>query len=369
MKILFVDPHESSLFSFRKELVDALIDSGHKVVLCTQATDKVTSYFSSKVNKIIDVDVDLKSKGILSNLKIIKRYKTIIKQEKPDLIISYKIKPNIYCGFFAKKIPMIANITGLGNLFKKRGVLSKIGVFLYKRSFKNVDYVFFQNSDGLDFFRKNRITINAYRIIPGSGVNVNTFTPTKLNENNKRINFLFASRAIKEKGFNLLVRAIPLVIAKYKNVHFNFLSAEEDVNLDKDFQNVSKNFKEYITVLDRTNDMNLIYQKNDFLVAPSFYREGISNVLLESLACARPIITTKDNPGCMEALQNNVNGLGVDSNSLDSLVSALLKASSLSKKEINKMGEEGRKQVVEKFDRQLVIDSYFEVIDLLFEAK
>ncbi|MDY3905082.1 MAG: glycosyltransferase, partial [Candidatus Enteromonas sp.] len=105
MKILFVDPHESSLFSFRKELVDALIDSGHKVVLCTQATDKVTSYFSSKVNKIIDVDVDLKSKGILSNLKIIKRYKTIIKQEKPDLIISYKIKPNIYCGFFAKKIP------------------------------------------------------------------------------------------------------------------------------------------------------------------------------------------------------------------------------------------------------------------------
>jgi len=264
---------------------------------------------------------------------------------------------------------MIANITGLGNMFKKQNLSSKIGVFLYKRAFKNIDFVFFQNQDGLAFFKKNNIPLQNYRIIPGSGVNIDTFISTELDENNKQINFLFASRAIREKGFNLLLKAIPFVVGKNKNLHFNFLSAEENILHDSEFQAISENFKEYITVLDRTNDMNSIYRQNDFLVAPSFYREGISNVLLESLACGRPIITTMDNPGCMEVLQNNVNGFGVMSNNLDSLVLTLLKASNLSKKEIKKMGDNGRKFVVEKFDRKIVIKNYLEVIKHLCDSK
>ncbi len=368
MKILFVEPHESSLFSFRKELLDALLAEGHQVVLCIEVTEKILEYYDNKL-KIIDVPMNLKDKSIFSNLKLKSKYKKIIKKENPDLIISYKIKPNIYCGMYAKKTKMIANITGLGNTFKKQNLLSKIGVFLYKRAFKNIDFVFFQNQDGLAFFKKNNIPLKNYRIIPGSGVNIESFIPAELDENNKQIKFLFASRAIREKGFNLLLEAIPFVVDKYKNIHFNFLSAEEDILRDSEFQAVSEKFREYITVLERTNDMSSIYQKNDFLVAPSFYREGISNVLLESLACGRPVITTMDNPGCMEVLQNNVNGFGVVSNSLDSLVSALLKAASLSKNEIKKMGEEGRKFVVENFDRRIVIKNYFEVIMNLYESK
>jgi len=369
MKILFVDPHESSVFSFRKELIDKLVDDGHKIILCTQSTNKIINEFSNRVYKIIDVKLDLKDKGILSNLNLKRTYKKIIKSEKPDLIISYKIKPNIYCGLYSKKIPMIANITGLGNAFKSNNLLSMISIFLYKKSFKNVDYGFFQNQDGLHFFRSNKIPINKYRIIPGSGVNVDKFIPTPIDTNADTVNFLFASRALKDKGFDLLIDAIPAVINKTKKVHFNFLSAEEDVFSNSSARNVFHNFKDFVTVLDRTDDMNLVYSQNDFTISPSFYREGISNVLLESLACGRPIITTKDNPGCMEVLQDNLNGLGVISNDLNSLIDAILKASNLSKNKIKKMGLSGREFVCKAYDRTIVINHYLEVIKELGDRK
>ncbi len=364
MKILFVEPHESSLFSFRKELLDKLIEENHEIVLCISLTQKILDVYRERVSKIINVPMNLKDKGIFSNLKLKKKYKQIIKNEKPDLIISYKIKPNIYCGFYAKKIPMIANITGLGNLFKKETFSSRIGILLYRAAFKNVDYIFFQNDDGLTFFKKHKIKINNYRIIPGSGVNTSLFVPTAI-KNHKVTNFLFASRAIYEKGFDLLLDAIPLVIESNKNVHFNFLSAEEDVFANEKACVIFKKYSDYVTVLKRTNKMSDIYSDNDFLISPSFYREGISNVLLESLACGRPIITTCDNPGCKEVLEEGKNGFGVFSNDLDSLVKALIKASSLSKDEIEKMGNEGRKFVVANFDRVYVIRNYMEVIDII----
>ena len=352
------------MFSFRKELVDRLIEEKHEVLLCVESTEKIIKTYSNKVSKIIDVRLNLKDKGILSNLKLKKRYKQIIKNEKPDLIISYKIKPNIYCGLYSKNVPMIANITGLGNLFKKDNLASKIGVFLYKKSFKNVKYVFFQNADGLNFFKKHKIKVNNYRIVPGSGVNVERFVPLKLNDSTI-VNFLFASRAIKEKGIDLMLDAIPRVIQQNTNVHFNFLSAEEDIlRLDKAKEVFSK-YKDYITLLDRTDNISEVYVANDFLVSPSFYREGISNVLIESLACGRPIITTKDNPGCMEVLEDGINGLGILSNDLETLVDAMVKASLMSKSKIAEMGNAGREFVVQNFDRNIVINNYMDVIGII----
>lgn len=362
MKILFVEPHESSLFSFRKELLDKLVSEGHEVVLCIEKTNRIEQEYG-KLLKIIDVQMNLKAKSLFSNLKLKKQYKRIIKQEKPEIIISYKIKPNIYCGLYAKKVTMIANITGLGNMFKNNGLLSKLGVFLYRKSFKNVDYVFFQNSDGLSFFQKNKIKLNEYRIIPGSGVNTDKYIPMPIDKKSNMVSFLFASRALKEKGFDLLIDAIPIILSNNKNVHFNFLSAEEDVLANKKARAVFDEFSEYVTILDRSDDMCSVYSNNDFLVSPSFYREGISNVLLESLSCGRPIITTKDNPGCMEVLQDEINGYGVISNDLNSLVIALEKAINTPKKKIEEMGLNGREFVIDNFERKIVIKNYLDVID------
>ena len=369
MRILFVEPYERTLFSFRKELVDTLIAHGYELVLCTEKTQKVVDEYGKKVSKIIGINLDLKSKSVLANLKLKSAYKRIIKNEKPDLILSYTVKPNLYCGCCAKNIPMIANVTGLGNLFKTKGLLSSIGVHLYRQSFKNVKYVFFQNTDGLKFFKDNKIPVNNYKIIPGSGVNTEKFNFMPLNIERKEVHFLYASRAIEEKGFDLLMQAIPEVLKVNSNIHFNFMSAEEDLENNQAFHLLEKKYEQNISVLKRTDDMAKVYYQNDFLILPSFYREGISNVLLESLSCGRPIVTTNDNPGCKEVLLDGVNGFGVRSRNLPTLIDAILKASRCDKATIEKMGMAGRRSVCSSFDRKAVVECYEKVIQEIIEER
>ena len=364
MKILFIEPSDNSFFSFRKELFDSLIRNKHDLYLCTNVSERIKKLYKNSVNELIHYEVNLKSKNVFSNLHLKYFYKKTIKRIKPDLIISYKIKPNIYCGFYAKKIPMIANITGLGNMFKNKGPFFKLGVHLYRKSFKNISHIFFQNQDGFNFFKDNKIPINNYKIIPGSGVNTDRFRKIGFSDSH-RINFLFASRAIKEKGFDLLVRAIPNILSINQNVCFNFVKNEEDLMKNAIAKEIFQKYSNYIKVVDRSDEMEKLYSKNDFTVAPSYYREGISNILIESLACETPIITTNDNFGCKEVLQEGINGFGVKSNDFESLINALVRASYCDKKVISEMGRSGRKFVVEKFNRNTVIKAYLDVIESL----
>jgi len=362
MKILFVEPYEFTFIHFRKELLDALIHEGYEVVLCIQKTKHLETLYSDKL-KIRNVPIDLKSKNIFSNLSLQNKYKKIIKSENPDLILSFTIKPNLYCAKYSKHIPIITNITGLGTLFDKDNFLKKIGIFLYRKSFKNVDYVFFQNSNGLKTFRENNIPLNNYKIIPGSGVNLDRYpySPYKRNDN-ETVNFLYASRAIEEKGFNILVNAIPAVVSSNKNVHFNFLININDVTNNNPAREILKKYEKYVSILGTVTDPIETYKNNSFVVAPSFYNEGISNVLLESLSCGRPVITTNDNPGCMEVLNGGSNGFGVKSRDLPSLEEALIRASNTPHKVIVEMGKNGRSFVENNFDRRFVVNEYLETI-------
>ena len=237
-KILFVNPYESSLFSFRKEVLDKLIEEKYEIVLCINNTERIEKEYGNKVQKIIDVKMNLKDKGILSNLKLRKTYKQIIKNEKPDLILSFGIKPNVYCGVASKNTPIIANITGLGKTFAKKGLLYFVGKRLYKNAFKNIDVVFFQNEEEKGFFIINKIPFNEHEIIPGSGVNTTLFVPDKFKES-ENIKFLFASRAIKEKGYDLLLEAIPKVLEKnkkpFQELHLTFSNSNTVFSINMDF--------------------------------------------------------------------------------------------------------------------------------------
>ena len=107
--------------------------------------------------------------------------------------------------------------------------------------------------------------------------------------------------------------------------------------------------------------MKKIYEKVQCTIHPTYYPEGLSNVLLESLACSRPIITT-DRPGCREVVEDGVNGFIVNQNDLDDLIEKIEKYLSLSNEERKQMGINGRKKVEKEFDRQIVIDKYQDAI-------
>ena len=94
----------------------------------------------------------------------------------------------------------------------------------------------------------------------------------------------------------------------------------------------------------------------------------MSNILLESLACERPIITTNDNPGCMEVLREGKDGYGVKSDDLPSLVAALSKALDTSDLDVMRMGKYGRELITKCYDRKIVVATYIDVIERLISS-
>ena len=363
MKILFVDPYETNILNFRKELLDSLISAGHDVFLATNYSKTLANLYEKRV-AFLWTNCDLRSKSIINNVSLYYKYKKIIKNGHFDLILSFTVKPNIYCAFHSKRTPIITNITGLGMAFSGKGLISRLIKKMYKKAFKNVDCVFFQNQKGYDVFKESNIPINHFRIIPGSGVNTTKFTYVPFSCDSHAFSFLYASRFIKEKGIGLLLEAIPTIIEKHNKTVFVFVGDGEHQYVQTIEEYVEK-WPNNIMYYKWTNNMTALYRESTFLILPSFYNEGISNVLLESLATGRPIITTEDNPGCMELLNNNKNGIGIKSNDLKSLLLGIEKACSLSCEEIKQMGLSGRKFVVEHFNRKQTINIYLSEMEKL----
>ena len=81
-----------------------------------------------------------------------------------------------------------------------------------------------------------------------------------------------------------------------------------EVNKSIYYLNYSKNIKELFS------DIHCI-------VLPS-YREGMSNILMQSLAMGRPIITTNE-PGCRELVIDKSNGFIINSRSVKDLFLAM----------------------------------------------
>lgn len=363
MKILVVE-NNNVTFGFRKELVDTLIENGNEIGVVGDFDSITKEEYSSKL-KFYKTKTELKSKNIIKNLSLISNYKKIIKEFNPDLLLTFTIKPNIYCNIAKKDCVSIANITGLGNSFNKNGLLKKIVVFLYKKSFKKVDHIMFQNVGGLNVFKENKIPLNCYSIIPGSGVNAEKFILSPLDKHDG-VTFLYPSRLIERKGFYVLLSAIPEVLKKHPETHFVFLGRADD-RVKKEVAKLDQDEQSHLSFYKFTNDVLEHYQKCDFVVSPSFYNEGISNVLLEGLACGRPIITTNDNCGCKEVLQEGINGFGVKSQDVQDLINVLNKAAELDKKQIEKMGIVGREFVVKNFNRKTTIQIYLDIIDKLIK--
>ena len=248
-----------------------------------------------------------------------------MKDIKPDIVLSYTIKPNIYGGIASRslKIPQIANITGLGTATENPGITQKFIVWLYKIAFKKTKKVFFQNEENCEFFMKHKINICSYDILPGSGVNLSRYRISEYPDDNK-VKFLFISRIMKEKGIDFYLSTANTTRNKYDNVD-EFL---KDIHC---------------------------------VIHPTYYPEGMSNVLLECCASGRPIITT-DRSGCREIVDDGINGYMVRVKNQEDLDNAVEKFLVLSNEQRKAMGIAGRKKVEEQFDRQIVVNKYMEEI-------
>lgn len=360
-KILILANSSGGLYDFRNELVLKLLKEYQVVV---SLPDQVrTKELSEEGCKVVHTPINRRGVNPLEDMKLVGKYRKLLKQERPDLVLTYTIKPNIYGGFCCgcMKIPYISTVTGLGSTFQKHGILLKMIVAMYRMGLKKAACVFFQNEENQNIFESYHIKGKDSRLVKGSGVNLKRHTPEPYPKGNE-VHFLFVGRMMKEKGIEEFLEAARVLHGP--EVIFELLGY-----CDEDYQDkLDENEKEgIIKQLGFDPDVHEYLKCASALVLPT-YHEGMSNVLMEASATGRPVIATNIS-GCKEIFEEGVTGFGCEPGSSADLIRALRKFLKLAWKEREKMGQNARRKMEQEFDREKVAQIYFQEIQALLCGK
>ena len=319
----------------------------------------------------------------------------LCRKYKFDICHNFTIKPCTFATLaqhFAGVKNVYCTITGLGYSFEKKGFLNKIVVFLYKKSLKYAEKVFFQNPDDRNLFVELKIVKPEKAVlIKSSGVDLKEFSSDGIlrqgprlssstssslprgsaerpqddkemvgddkGKEDKRIVVTLVARMLWSKGIKEFVEAAEGLKQKYDNVKFLLVGPIDKENPSGIPKKKIEEWQEQKTIkyLGEQKDIKGILFATDIFVLPS-YGEGVPKVLLEAGAMGKPLITT-DVAGCREVVENNVNGFLVkekDSQDLAEKLEILIKDKDLREK----MGRASREKMEREFDVREVVRSY-----------
>ena len=352
------------LYSFRKEVIIALLNNNYNVFISCPIADESerqkAEWFKGQGCSIIETEFNRKGTNPIADFKLMFTYRKLIKKIKPLLVLSYTIKPNLYGGMACALCgtPQLANVTGLGAAVENPGILQKITILLYKLGLKKTTITFFQNEANRQFCLKHKMVNGRTQLIPGSGVNLEYHSAQPYPSENEPIRFIFISRIRREKGIDEYLAAAESIKPRYNNVEFHVVGFCED-EYEKQLKELNDNG--IIVYHGLQSDVRPFIAQACCLIHPSFYPEGMSNVLLEACAAGRPIITT-DRPGCREIVDDGTNGFVIIQKDKNDCIDKVEKFINLDYQSKRRMGIAAREKVEREFDRNIVVKAYLDAI-------
>lgn len=368
--VLILSNSDSGLYDFRKEVLQALLDEGWRVVVSVPDTGYV-----ERIRQLgcdyLPTSFERRGMNPFKDLKLLLFYRRLMKRYRPEAVLTYTIKPNIYGGLAARmtRTPYLANITGLGTTLEHEGLLQRMIILMYRTALKKASCVFFQNKGNRDFMQKKGCVTGKCRVIPGSGVNLaehraQAYPPENDSGGGRQVVFLSIMRLMKDKGIDELLEVAQRIHEKHPETVFRLLGAYEE-ETRAHYEPLVKRLQESgaLEYYGYRDDVPLFLAECHALIHPS-YHEGMSNVLLEAAATARPVLASAVE-GCLDTFEDGVSGISFapgDAESLEKAVEAFLALPYEKKRE---MGQNGRAYVEKRFDRSLVVNAYLEELKRL----
>ncbi len=356
MKILICTNHSYMFWQFRRELTQALLEE-HEVILSTPFVGHEDD-LAALGCRMMKTAVDRRGINPITDMKLFRFYWKLLEHEKPDLVITYSIKPNIYCGFACRQmhIPYCANVQGLGTAFQKP-FLRTVAKWMYKGALKNAKTTIFENvGNAKEFVDRGIQTKEKQTILSGAGVNLDYYAYRPYPQNEK-VHFLYLGRIMHEKGMDELFYAVRKLKAEGLDFTLDLVGFYEDEYKSE----VDSLVDEGIAVFHGfQSDPRPYYAVADCVVLPS-YHEGMSNVLLEAAAIGRPVITSKIH-GCMEAVKEGDTGFLVKKQDRESLYWAMKAFLRLPLIKKNAMGRDGRERMEMMFDKKEVVKKTIQIV-------
>lgn len=351
MKILILANNDVGLYQFRRELIEELLKQNTVVISCPEG--ELIEPFLERGCVFHNTPVDRRGINPGTDLKLLFTYKNVLKTEKPDLVIGYTIKPDIYGGYASGrlKIPFVGNITGLGTAFQKNNILRKIAVIMYKIALKKAKLVFFENEENRQVFINERIVKEEQTcLLNGAGVNLDHYSLRDYPDG-KTIKFLFIGRVMKEKGIDELFRAMELLVSRGADCFLDVLGGYEE-----DYRDIIQKYEKagWLKYHGYKKDVRPYIEACHCFVLPSWH-EGMANTNLEAAAMGRPVLTSRIH-GCMEAVEDGISGFLFERKNIVDLEKTMLKFMQLSSAQRKEMGIAGRKRMESLFDKKKVIE-------------
>lgn len=365
MRILVLANFGMGLYKFRKEVLLGVLKEKNEVTV-SFPEDSYVSKIESLGCKYVETKLERRGTNPIRDVQLLISYVRLIKKEKPDVVLTYTIKPNIYGGIACQvtNTPYLSNITGLGTSIENRGILSNVSLLLYKIGLLKSNRIFFQNKENESFFKKRKMVTANTVLLPGSGVNLNEFQQQEYPKKSEKIKFIYIGRLMEAKGINELLTAAKNIKKSYKDVEFHIVGFSEENYLKE----INKLEQEEVVFFhgQKDNVINMI-KKSHAVIQPS-HHEGMSNVLLEASASGRPVIASNI-PGCIETFEDGVTGFSFEVKSSKSLEDAIERFINLSYERKKEMGLSARKKMEREFDREIVVNKYIETIEEVARRK
>lgn len=368
--IAFLTNNDDDIYCFRKELIESLIVNDYRVLISCPYGPKfeLMTEFQYLYD---DPEIDRRGTNIINDSKLFFHYLGLFIKYKPDVVLTYTAKPNVYGSIAAHLlgIPVVNNVTGFGSVLNQKEPVKSFVMTLFKTAYRRSQCIMFQNATNMKLAKKMGMIKGKCRLIPGSGVDTERYPLQDYPDGGSgligaTIVFNYIGRILHDKGVDDYIAAAKVIKKKYPNTEFNLIGFIEptEAHYEKELAELEKAGIVYYR--GSQQDVKPFIARSHAIIHPSVYGEGMSNVLLENASSGRPIITT-DNPGCKETVCKDKTGFIYHGGDVNGLVTKIEQFLALKNERRKRMGEIGRSRIQKVFSRQIVIDAYLSEIKKL----
>ncbi|MDQ4086447.1 MAG: glycosyltransferase family 4 protein [Pseudomonadota bacterium] len=351
-------------------MIRALLDQGHSVLAAAPGMDEATAdWLRAHGAQPLTLQLSNASLNPMSMLTSFRQLRRLLAEHRPDVLISYTIKPVIvgaHAGHAAGVQNVVSLITGVGFALTeapgnaRRRLVRWAASLLYRSALRRSHFVLFQNRDDQALFRELRLLgpDQPSTVVDGSGVDIDFFSPAPLPH---QPSFLMISRLLWDKGIREFAQAARRLRREHPQVPValvGYLDPSPDSLTQRELDELIACGIHFYGKLD---DVRPAIAEASIYVLPS-YREGTPRSVLEAMAMARPVITT-DAPGCRETVVEGLNGLLVPPRDADALYAAMVRFIEHPEM-IGPMGAESRKLAERKYDARKVSADVLRAIGL-----
>lgn len=341
--------------SHRLPLAGAAKHAGFGVTVITRCGAKCGAIRAAGI-EVVPFEMARRGLNPFGLLREVVTLALLYRRLRPDVVHHVALRPVVAGGLAARlaRVPgVVSAIAGMGYAFTagRGGWLAFVLRVLLRAALRRGP-VIVQNPDDAQAVRALGVAPERIRLIPGAGVDVHAFSPRPEPEGAPVV--MLASRLLWDKGVGEFVEAARRLAGRAR---FVLVGAPDPGNPASVPEATLHGWAKEGVVewWGAREDMAKILTQAAVVCLPSWYREGLPKVLLEAMACGRPVVTT-DAPGCRDCVRDGDNGLLVpvkDAGALAAAVSRLLEDPELRRR----MGGRGRQRAVEEFSQERVIEA------------